>query len=98
VWGLQSIHRLAVEIDTVENWGRAARRDVRAATSTAVHASSATIVATVSGNRKAWWDDILWWQVRMMRWSRFPKVGILDTKDEKAILRNWFDYSVTECE
>jgi len=54
------------------------------------HGSSATIVATVSENRKAWWDDILWLQVRMMTWSRFPEVGILGTKDEKAILRNWF--------
>ena len=62
------------------------------------HGSSATIVVTVSGDRKAWWDDILWSQVRMMTWSRFPKVGILDTKDEKAILRNWFGCSVKKCE
>jgi len=59
------------------------------------HGSSATIVATVSKNRKAWWDDILYLQVRMMTWSRFPKVGILGTKDEKAILKNWFSGSST---
>ena len=32
----KSIHTLAVEMDTAENWGRAARRGVRATTSTVV--------------------------------------------------------------
>jgi len=37
-------------------------------------------------------------KVRMMMWSHFLKVGIHDTKDKGAILRNWFDCSVKECE
>ena len=59
------------------------------------HRSSTTVIVTVFGNRKAWWDYILWPQGWMMTWSRFPKVNVLDTEGEKAIFRNWFGGSLT---